>query len=150
MNSYILLAALQRYLDQRKVLVDRLDLGSAVAVMTDWYRDVPIGEIEPASTLDALVCRYGGWSEGCATGFKISMLRRVTEVRSTGVRTEWFAGMTLMFDPSRYAEMEAFSTSSMDWPSLEEFLGAVHTSTGYKLSEGVAPMSVMTESGGFR
>jgi len=71
-------------------------------------------------------------------------------VRSTGVRTEWFAGMTLMFDPSRYAEMEAFSTSSMDWPSLEEFVRAVQASTAYKVSEAVAPMSVMTESGGFR
>lgn len=148
LNSYTLLGALQQFLEQRSIAVDDLTADPAVALMLDWFRQGPV-DAQSAAT-DALVFRYGGWSEGCATGFKLSLLRRIAEPRTDGGETEWFAGITLMYEPSSRAEIAPFSTLSLDWGSLDEFVGAVRRSPGFKAVAGNKPMGAMLESGGIR
>ena len=101
MNSFSLLAALQAYLQKQSVALDTLGPAAIVKVMVAWFREVPI--IDAGLSADALVYRYGGWSEGCATGFKLSVMRRVTERAAAGGETEWIAGITMLFEPSRFA-----------------------------------------------
>jgi hypothetical protein len=96
------------------------------------------------------VHRSGGWSEGCATGFKFSLLRRVTANGVDGAITDWFAGITLMFEPSRYASLPALDIVSSDWQSLDAFVHAIESSAAFRLLTSAAPMSVMVESGGVR
>jgi hypothetical protein len=98
---------------------------------------------------DALIYRYGGWSEGCATAFKLSLLRRVTE--QTGAQTsERFAGITLMFEPSNQAELMPFSADSSDAKSMDAFLQTIETSPAFKQLAGATPMGVLIETGGVR
>ena len=99
---------------------------------------------------DALVYRYGGWSEGCATAFKLSLLRRVTERDATGVETERFAGITLMFEPSGQGELMPFTAVSSDAKSIEAFLQTIESSPAFKVLAGATPMGVLVESGGLR
>jgi hypothetical protein len=148
-NSYTLLAALQRFLERRGVRVEGLTVEPMVLAMLDWYRSAPIETLGEPPLADVLVYRYGGWSEGCATGFKLSLMRRVT-VRSDGGETDWYAGVTLMFDPARYAEARPLSTVSADWPTLDAFLHAIESSPAYRASVAVTPMGAMLESGGLR
>lgn len=147
MNAYALLGALQRYLEQRAIVLDALGANQAVGLMLDWFRLGPI-EAQPAAD-DTLVLRYGGWSEGCATGFKLSLLRRVAERGASG-DTEWYAGITLMFEPSSRAEIVPFSTTSADWDSLDAFARAVRRSPGYQAIAENKPMGALLESGGVR
>ena len=147
-NSYILLGALQRFLEQRAVTVDDLNAEEAVGLMLDWFRLGPV-DAQPGAN-DDLVFRHGGWSEGCATGYKFSLLRRVTESNERRGNTEWFAGITLMFEPSSRAELAPFSTASSDWESLEAFAQAVKRSPGFRAVAAEKPMSAMLESGGVR
>ncbi|MFO1320080.1 MAG: hypothetical protein U1F52_10725 [Burkholderiales bacterium] len=149
-NSSTLLTALQNFLGQRKVDPETLTAEPMVLAMLDWFRFVSIEGVERGSPADVLIYRYAGWSEGCATGFKLSLLRRVTERTASGETTEWFAGITLLFDPARYAATEGFSTVSTDWPSLEAFLHAIESSPAYRMSRTSTPMSVVVESGGMR
>jgi hypothetical protein len=116
--------------------------------MLDWFRQGPIEAGAAAS--DGLVFRYGGWSEGCATGFKLSLLRRIAEPQTDGGETQWFAGITLMYEPSSRAEIAPFSTTSLDWDSLDEFARAVRRSPGFKAVADTKPMGAMLESGGIR
>lgn len=146
MNSSSLLLALQDYLHQRKVSVDALMPASMVEVMLDWFR----GEVSASSPADVLLYRYGGWSEGCATGFKLSLLRRVNVRTATGDNTEWFAGVTLMYEPSRLGSLAPFDTISADWPSLQAFARAIESSPAYRMTSDTTPMAVMIESGGLR
>ena len=148
-NSYTMLGALQSFLSTRGVEVETLTADPAVRIMVDWHRFDPFGLVQTASAADVLVYRYGGWSEGCATGFKFSMLRRVTERGSNG-ETDWLAGITLMFEPSRLSQLTPFETVSADWPSLEAFLHAIESSAAYRTLSNAKPMSVMLESGGLR
>jgi hypothetical protein len=148
-NSYTLLSALQNFLHQRGVEADRLTVDSMVRLMIDWFRLVPIDMLERTSSADALVYRYGGWSEGCATGFNFSLLRRVTETNANG-DTDWFAGITLMFEPSLYSELAPFNTASSDWQSIEAFLHAVESSPAFNALVAAKPMTVLVESGGLR
>src|SRR4249920_3415852 len=104
-SSYSLMAALQSFLRERGVEVDRLTADPMVGLMIDWFRLVPLDLLDRSPSADALVYRYGGWSEGCATGFNFSLLRRVTESSASGGDTDWFAGITLMFEPSFYADL---------------------------------------------
>ena len=150
LNSSTLLTALQTFLDQRRVDVERLTADGMVMAMFDWKRFGKVSSLEGPPVADVLVYRYGGWSEGCATGFKLSLLRRVTERDAAGQETDWYAGITLMFEPSRYAGLEPFSTVSTDWPSIEAFLNAIESSRAYKASVSTAPMGVVMESGGLR
>jgi hypothetical protein len=134
-----LLADLDRYLHQRKVAVDGLGAEQMVAVMIDWYRFVPID----ADARGALVFRYGGWSEGCATGFRLSLLRRAGT-------TEQLAGITMLFEPSAPANLAPYTTATSDWDTLEAFLDAVQASPAYRRFGTAKPMAVMLERGGLR
>jgi hypothetical protein len=150
LNSYILLGALQSFLHQRGVEVERLTADQMVPLMIDWFRLVPVDTLGRTATADALVYRYGGWSEGCATGFRLSLLRRVTEPAADGGNTDWFAGITLMFEPSRFAILAPFDAASVDWKSIDAFLHAIESSEAFKLLATVTPMTALLESGGLR
>jgi hypothetical protein len=149
MNSYTLLSALQKFLERRGVAVGDLTVERMVIAMIDWFRSAPVDALGDPLAADVLVYRYGGWSEGCATGFKVSLLRRVT-VTNDNCATDWYAGITLMFDPARYAGVHALATVSADWPTLEAFLHAIESSAAYRASVSAVPMGAMLESGGLR
>jgi hypothetical protein len=145
LTSTNLLTALDGFLRQRKVDVDSLTADQMVAVMIDWYRFAPVGTDGGSSASDTLVYRYGGWSEGCATAFKLSLLRRVAEGG-----TDRVAGITLMFEPSSRSEIAPFMTASSDWKSIEAFLEAVQGSPAFRQFGSAKPMGVMIERGGLR
>lgn len=150
LNSYVLLNALQNFLHGRGVDVQTLTAQQMVPLMIDWIRLEPVDRLERKVTADVLVHRYGGWSEGCATGFRYSVLRRVSERADDGTTTEWFAGVTLMFEPSRLAGLAPLDMVSSDQRSLEAFLEAIEGSAAYKVLAQQAPMSALLESGGVR
>jgi hypothetical protein len=149
LNSYNLLGALQKFIKQRGVEMDSLTADPMVRLMIDWFRLVPIDQLERTASTDVLIYRYGGWSEGCATGFNFSLLRRITETHAGG-DTDWIAGITLMFEPSFYANLTPFSTVSSDWKSIEAFLSAIENSPAFTAVVAAKPMSVVVESGGLR
>ena len=149
-HSFDLLAALQTFLRERSVVVERLTVDPMIVTMIDWFRLAPLDLAKGAAATDVLVFRYGGWSEGCATGFVFSMLRRITEPDAEGGETDWVAGITLMFEPSRYAGLAPLTTASSDWQSIDAFLHAIESSPAYKLLVGEQPISVLLESGGLR
>ena len=144
-----LIGALQNFLRQQGVEADHLNADAMVRLMVDWYRFTPVHVLgEPVD--DALVYRYGGWSEGCATAFKLSLLRRVTQHDSTGAQAERFAGITLMFEPSAQAELMPFTAVSSDAKSLEAFLQSIESSPAFRELAAATPMGVLVESGGVR
>jgi hypothetical protein len=149
-NSYALISALQNFMHERGVVVEHLTADPMVHLMMDWYRLVPLELLKGVSSTEALVYRYGGWSEGCATGFRFSLLRRVTEASAEGEHTEWFAGITLLFDPSGYADVPPLDIASSDWTSLEAFMATIEDSAIYRKLASATPMSVLLESGGLR
>jgi hypothetical protein len=149
-NSFSLLTELEAFLQRRSVDVEHLTAGPMIRLMVDWFRLVPVAPGERASSADALVYRTGGWSEGCATGFKFSLLRRVIETGATGADTEWFAGITLMFEPSGPADLAPFKTVSSDWQSTDEFVQAIEHSPAFQALANAVPMGVLVESGGLR
>ena len=151
MNSQILLASLQAHLQRRGIELERVSLPEMVQAMVDWYRTdkIAIAGAGAGAQSDTLLYRYGGWSEGCATGFKLSLLRQVRS-REEGANAEWIAGITLMFDPSRFGDLAPFSTIASEWQSLDAFLRAIESSRGYKLVVADAPMGAMLEIGGLR
>jgi hypothetical protein len=149
-NSYILLGALQKFVEQRSIAVIELTAEPAIAVMLDWFRLVRVDRFDQTVSRDALVFRYGGWSEGCATGYRFSLLRRVTEKSESGGDTEWFAGITLLFELSDRSELPPFSTTSSDWESLDAFAEAIGRSPGFRALVTEKPMGAFLESGGLR
>ena len=94
MSNVNLLSSLQTFLNQRAVDVERLTAEKMVALMVDWFRLAPIDGVAHASAADTMLFRYGGWSEGCVTGFKFGLLRRIATGDASD--TEWLAGITLM------------------------------------------------------
>ncbi|MBL8533625.1 MAG: hypothetical protein JNL33_07215 [Betaproteobacteria bacterium] len=150
MNSTGLLTELQSFLRRRGTDVETLSLNDMVVTMLDWHRLVRLDALSGPPKADVLIFRYGGWSEGCATGFKLSVVRKVTEEAAGGAETDWYAGITLLFEPARYADLSGFATVSADWPSTEAFLHAIESSPAYQRSANVTPMSVVVESGGLR
>ena len=149
-SSFSLLAALQSFLRERNIDVERLTVEPMIGAMIDWFRLVPLDLVKDASSSDVLVYRYGGWSEGCATGFVFSVLRRIRERNAKEGETDWVAGITLMFEPSHYAELAPLTTVSSDWQSVDAFLRAIESSPAYKVLVTQPPMSVLLESGGLR
>ena len=139
-------AALEAHLRQRHIEVASLSVGQALDVMVNWYRLTPSASGAASTPRDTLVYRYGGWSEGCATGFKLSFLRRIADDGGP----EQFAGITLMFEPAGGADLAPFGTALSDWPSLEAFMAAVEGSPAFKRFGGGTPMSVGMERGGLR
>lgn len=149
-NSFDLLTALQSFLRERDVAVERLTVDPMIVTMIDWFRLAPLDLAKDTASADVLVFRYGGWSEGCATGFVFSVLRRITQPNAEGGETDWVAGITLLFEPSRYAGLAPLMTASSDWRSVEAFFHAIESSPAYRLLVGEQPVSVMLESGGLR
>lgn len=136
-----LLADLEDYLRQRDVDIDSLTVDKMLGVMTDWYRSVPIvpnGE----GAGDMLQFRYGGWSEGCATGFNVSLMRRAV---GRGA-----AGITLMFEPSGGADLESFSTALSDPAAMAVFMEAVRGSPAFQAFGSARTMGALIEKGGLR
>lgn len=141
-----LLTALETFLRQRHVEVDALTADQAVDVMLAWMRQSTNETGGAPAAADTLVYRYGGWSEGCATGFRLSLLRRA----GAGDAPEQVAGITLMFEPSGGNDLIPFSTAASDWPSTAAFVEAVRRSPAYRRFAAEKPMSVMIERGGLR
>ena len=145
-SSHGLIAELQEFLRQRNVDVNHLGADEMVRIMVDWYRFMPAGKAQD----DALVYRYAGWSEGCATAFKLSLLRQVTQRDADGTSTQRLAGITMMFDPSGKGELLPFTAVSSDAKSIEDFLQIVEGSQGFRELAGTNPMGVLIEGGGLR
>ena len=135
---------------EQGVDAQRLSADGMVRLMIDWYRFSRGDSVPSESSSDALVYRYGGWSEGCATAFKLSLLRRVTGRNAHEGHPDRVAGITLMFEPSSQAELLPFSTASTDWKSLEAFLNAIESSPAFRQLAVATPMAVLVESGGVR
>ena len=147
--SHVLMAKLQRYVHEQGVEITQLNADAMVRLMLNWYRFGAVKSMDGDTSGDALVYRYGGWSEGCATAFKLSLLRRVTE--HTGAQSvERFAGITLMFEPSNQAELVPFSAVSSDTESMDAFLRTIEMSPAFKQLAGATPMGVLIETGGVR
>lgn len=149
-TSHALLAKLETFMRHQEVDAGGLSADAMVRLMIDWFRFAPIDSAKSASFADALVYRYGGWSEGCATAFKLSLLRRVTERSTIGADPEQLAGITLMFEPSGQAELMPFTTASSEWKSIDAFLEAIESSPAFKQLAVATPMAVLVESGGVR
>lgn len=150
-TSHALLAKLETFMRQQGVDAGGLSADTMVRLMIDWFRFAPpVDPVADASSADALVYRYGGWSEGCATAFKLSLLRRVTGRNTGGGDPDRFAGITLMFEPSGHADLAPFTAVSSDWKSLEAFLEAIESSPAFKELAVARPMAVLVESGGVR
>ncbi|MEO8157905.1 MAG: hypothetical protein ABI648_08925 [Betaproteobacteria bacterium] len=150
LTSHGLLTQLQGYMRQRDVNVDDLNADEMVRLMVDWFRFTPMDAVGGTPSADALVFRYGGWSEGCATAFKLSLLRQVTAKDASDGEAGLLAGITLMFEPSGQAQWVPYSTTSSDWKSIDVFLQAVEGSPALKALGNAKPMAVMIESGGLR
>ncbi|MEO6022363.1 MAG: hypothetical protein ABIP64_04455 [Burkholderiales bacterium] len=147
-TEFELTASLQTFALQRSVDVEQLNAETMIKFMVDWFRFVPIENIDNATPADTLVYRYGGWSEGCATGFKYSLLRRVNlhDAEKSNMPTELLAGITLMFEPSRYVEITPAEIVLTDQGALSAFILLIENSPGFQLSASRTPMSVALES----
>lgn len=137
------LQALQAYMDTRGLDPNTLGATQMVDVMLDWYRSAPLA----AAGADELIFRYGGWSEGCVTAFKFSLLRRIGPA---GDGVDQFAGITLMFEPSAQSELDPFSAQSSEAGSLTAFAEAVKSSPAYRKLSAATPLAVVVEVGGVR
>jgi hypothetical protein len=150
LTSHGLLMQLQGYMREQGVDANDLTADTAARLMIDWFRFAPIDRTGNASATDSLVFRYGGWSEGCATAFKLSLLRRVTDKTAGDGKSDFLAGITLMFEPSGQMELLPFTTTSSDWKSIDSFLQAVESSPAFRELGGAKPMAAMVESGAMR
>ncbi|HWA13303.1 MAG TPA: hypothetical protein VHA15_09435 [Burkholderiales bacterium] len=144
MGSHGLMRQLEGFMHERGVAVGDLTPDAAVAVMVDWMRFSP-----QAGAGDALLYQYSGWSEGCATAFKMSLLRRVTQSDATG-KVEHLAGITLMFEPSGQSELKPYSAVSSDASSIEAFMDTIERSPAFVELGRQKPMAAMIEGGGIR
>lgn len=145
-GSRSLLMQLEGHLRQRHVDLDTLTVDQMVDLMLDWIRVAPTGGTSGEPAPDALVFRYGGWSEGCATGFRLGLLRRT----GTGEAPAQLAGITLMFEPSSGGDLAPFSTTTADWPTTAAFVEAIRRSPAYRRFSIEKPMSAFIERGGLR
>lgn len=145
--SHGLLSQLERFMHQRELDATSLNVDSMVGIMIDWARFEPATGIAGA---DALVFQYGGWSEGCATGFKFSLLRKVSLPESADGNFSQTAGITLIFEPSANTDLQPLRLVSSDLKSIDEFMAAIEGSPAFRKLATVTPMSVVVESGGMR
>jgi hypothetical protein len=150
LTSHGLLMQLQGYMRDRNIDAGALGAEEMVRLMVDWFRMAPISAADGTPATDSLLFRYGGWSEGCATAFKLSLLRQVIPKNMSEDAADFLAGITLMFEPSGQSEFLPFSTASPDWKSIDAFVQAVESSPAFRALEGAKPMSVMIESGAIR
>jgi hypothetical protein len=150
LSASSLLGALQGFLAQRDVALDHLRADPAVRLMVDWFRFEPVAPLDASATADALVYRYGGWSEGCATAYKLSMLRRLTVRAADGSETQSIAGITLLFEPGNLTDLPEFAATSSEFDSIEAFLATVEGSSGFRVLAAATPIAVALETGGLR
>lgn len=145
--SHGLLWQLERFMHRRELDPTSLNADSMVGVMIDWARFEPATGIAGA---DALIFQYGGWSEGCATGFKFSLLRKVSLPESADGNFAQTAGITLIFEPSANSGLTPFKLVSSELSSIEAFMAAIEGSPAFKKLASTTPMSVVVESGAMR
>lgn len=150
LTSHGLLSQLQRFLDQRGLDVGTLAVDTVAGVMLDWVRFSPIAAGGGSALTDELVYQYGGWSEGCATGFKLSLLRKVSGTGAAGESFNLTAGITLLFDPGANTRLAPYRLSSSEAGSIEDFLAAIERSPGFVKLVPETPMSAFIERGGMR
>lgn len=149
-TSHGLLLQLEKFLHQRELDATRLTPDSMVGVMVDWVRFASADAGKATSAADALVYQYGGWSEGCATGFKFSLLRKVSRPDAGADQFAETAGITLIFEPSANTDLAPFRLVSSDLGSIDEFMAAIENSPAFRKLASTTPMSVVVESGGMR
>ena len=145
--SHGLLLQLEKFLHRRELDAARLTADSMVGAMIDWVRFEPAAGIAGA---DALVFQYGGWSEGCATGFKFSLLRKVSGPDPSSENFAQTAGITLIFEPSANADLAPFKLVSSELNSIDAFMATIEGSPAFKKLASTTPMTVVVESGGMR
>jgi hypothetical protein len=145
-----LLGRLQQFLDRRRVDVATLDGEGLVTLMVEWYRQTALDPADATATADVLMHQYGGWSEGCATGFKWGVVRRVELTEPDGSRVERFAGLTLMLEPSRFSGVAPVRFEVADRGALDAFVQRVERTPAYDTVLGERPMGVVLQSGGLR
>ena len=144
-SSHGLLKQLEKFMDQRQAAVGELNAAEAVGLMVDWMRFSPV-----ASAEDSLLYQYGGWSEGCATAFKLSVLRKVVELGADGASVEHLAGITLMYEPSSQSEFTPYKAASSGAKTLEGFVQSIEASPAFVALGTQKPMASMLETGGIR
>jgi hypothetical protein len=144
-DSHSLLLQLQRFVEQRGIDVGLLTADAALGVMIDWQRAAPAAGGREA---DELVFLSGGWSEGCATGFKLSVLRRLPG--AAGGAAPLTAGITLLFDTGANARFEPFRLASSELRSAEDFAAAIEQSPAFRKLAAETPMSAFIERGAMR
>lgn len=149
MDAYTLLSSLEKFLRSREVEVAGLTADPMLALMFDWFRQVRADKLAQDAQSDVLVYRYGGWSEGCATGYRFSLMRRMTTAGAEGA-VSFNAGVTLMFDPGNLGHLQGFSATSADYASLDAFLEAIERSPAYRELADATPMGAMLEMGALR
>ncbi len=144
-TSHGLRAELESFMRQQGIEVQSLSADAMVRLMIDWFR---FAQVKTAADSDTLVYRYGGWSEGCATAFKLSLLRRVAA--RDAATPERLAGITLMFEPSAQAQLLPFTAVSSDSKSIEAFAAVIAGSSAFRILASATPMAVLVESGAVR
>lgn len=150
LTSHGLLSQLERFLRQREIEVGLLTADAVVGVMLDWMRFSPIAAGAEGGTADELVYQYGGWSEGCATGFKLSLLRKVSGSATgdgTGAIT---VGITLLFDSGANTRLAPYRLASSEASSIEDFMAGIERSPAYVKLATETPMSAFIERGAMR
>jgi len=145
LGSHGLLLQLETFLKQREVDSTTLTADAMVGAMIDWVRFAPASHAS-----DTLIYQYGGWSEGCATGFKLSLLRKVSRTDRGAEDFAETAGITLIFEPSANTDLAPFRLVSSDVKSIDDFMAAIEGSPAFRKLATVRPMSVVVESGGMR
>jgi hypothetical protein len=150
LSSHALMNQLERFMHEREVEVGSLTADEAVGLMVDWVRFSPMVAANGEPSQDALLYQYAGWSEGCATAFKMSLLRRVTQRDAGGDTGEYLAGITLMFEPSSQAELKPYRALSSEAKSLEDFMSTIERSPAFVELGRQKPMAAMVEGGGIR
>lgn len=150
LTSHGLLSQLERFLQQREIDVGLLTANAVVGVMLDWMRFSPIDAGGEGRTADELVYQYGGWSEGCATGFKLSLLRKVSGPAIGEGNGALTVGITLLFDPGANTRLAPYRLVSSETKSIEDFMAGIERSPAYAKLATETPMSAFIERGAMR
>lgn len=150
LSSHGLLSQLERFLQQREIEVGLLTADAVAGVMLDWMRFSPIDAGGEGGTADELVYQYGGWSEGCATGFKLSLLRKVTGPAIGDGNGALTVGITLLFDSGANTRFAPYRLASSESKSIEDFMAGIERSPAYAKLAAETPMSAFIERGAMR
>ena len=141
-------ASLQSFAQQKGISIEQLKAATMIKLMVDWYRFVALDTLGGSPLGDTLVYRYGSWSDGCVTGFKYSLLRRANLLNNPQDASagEVVAGITMLFEPSRYSDVTPAETVLTNQNELSGFVAMIEGSPGFQLSADRVPMAVSIES----